>query len=83
MNYLRIGVLAVITAAAFRLYKKKELAKPNVDELAIDLYITPGNATSEDIGELLLSMDKLNRACGGYGLNFEVKDSNTLTMTPA
>jgi len=47
--------------------KKFRIKKP---KLGFDLWIDPGNASAEDIGELFLAIDNLYRAYGGTGLNF-------------
>lgn len=44
------------------------------ESFAIRMYLKPGRASSSDIGELFESLSDLNRACGGYGLDFEVVD---------
>ena len=38
---------------------------------AFDLWIEPGDASTEDIYEVLSALSDLNRACGGDGFTYE------------
>ena len=42
---------------------------------SIELYITPGRATAEEISELFVELSMLYRMMGGAGINFTVVDA--------
>jgi hypothetical protein len=44
----------------------------------VRLWIDPGDATAQDIAELLTALSELNRAYGGVG--FQVEDENDINV---
>jgi|GEM_PF-1243089 len=63
-----------------------ELARPEFDtisdhsinsQIQFDIWIDPGNADVSNIQELFTSLSDLNRAVGGYGLDFIETEADT------